>query len=214
MNGELILHYTDGTSDSLGKITETAQESSPTEWFIFSRIATGLSIRINSDYASIPTKIIIPSEYRGIPVTTIQSNAFSELDYLEEVVVPATVVEIGEKAFSSCRNRKSITMSEGLQKIGNEAFYSCTSLLSLEIPATVTQIGYRLIQYSSVVQVSFKETSGWGHVPSNASATAKPTPIAQDIIADSYRMARLLDGKEWLNADTLLNIRWLRRVTD
>ena len=42
---------------------------------------------------------------------------------------------------------KSVSISSTVEKIGDYAFYSCGSLNSIEVPANVTDIGYRSIGY-------------------------------------------------------------------
>ena len=63
------------------------------------------------------TDVIVPSKYKGKPVTTIGGDAFNGTDI------------------------KSITLKEGLKEIRAKAFMNCLSLESVVIPSTVTNIG-------------------------------------------------------------------------
>lgn len=78
-------------------------------------------------------------EYR---VTRIGEFAFSMLDKLTQVSIPASVKEIGREAFAGCVNLESVDMKEGLKEICQEAFRSCTSLPSLNLPSGLVTIGY------------------------------------------------------------------------
>ena len=55
--------------------------------------------------------------------------------------IPATVTEIGEKAFDTC-GMTAIAIPYGVTTIGKAAFMSCMKLTSVTIPASVTIIGY------------------------------------------------------------------------
>ena len=66
-------------------------------------------------------RIIIPSEYNGIPVTTIGENAFSNGVNIQEIVIPNSITAIHDSAFSNCALR-SIHIPASVTKIGNEVF--------------------------------------------------------------------------------------------
>lgn len=50
----------------------------------------------------------IPSEINGMPVTSIGNNCVTYNDYVENVVIPASVTDIGAYAFYNCRNLKDV----------------------------------------------------------------------------------------------------------
>ena len=78
-------------------------------------------------------------EYR---VTRIGEFAFSMLDKLTQVSIPASVKEIGREAFAGCANLESVDMKEGLKEICQEAFRNCNSLLSMNLPSGLGTIGF------------------------------------------------------------------------
>ena len=70
--------------------------------------------------------IVIPFEYDGIPVTHILANAFN-VDTetrpdicIRSIVVPESVVSIGENAFTGCKNIKEIYFPKNLKNIDAE----------------------------------------------------------------------------------------------
>ena len=213
VNGKLILHYTDGTSDNLGKITGTSDDASPTEWFNFRAISpNALIISIKDGFQNLPQKLIIPSEYTGIPVASISKHGFDSCSYLQEVYIPSSVHTIGDYTFTGLKNLKTVSLSDGLLSIGNSMFSGCTSLTYLEIPSTVTSIGSGILGPStaplvaSVSKLVFKETAGWTYVDSSGRAK----PIAQETVSDSALMAQLLTGKAKYNGDDLRNCTFYR----
>ncbi len=87
------------------------------------------------------TRVIIPTEYNGLPVIEISEEAFAYCYDLISVVIPDSVISIGDYAFCDCYNLTSIEISDSVTSIGNFAFSACYSLTSIEIPDSVTSIG-------------------------------------------------------------------------
>ena len=61
---------------------------------------------------------------------------------LDEIVVPAEAVSIGESAFSYCRFLRSVRVSERTCNIGRGAFSRCHGLEKIEISASVKSIAH------------------------------------------------------------------------
>ena len=159
VNGELILHYTDGTSDNLGKITGTSDDASPTEWFNFRAINPNeFEISIKDEFKNLPEKLIIPSEYAGIPVTSIADRGFRDCQYLQEVYVPASIAVIGNYAFSNCTKLETVTLPEGLLSIGNYAFSDCTKLETVTLPEGLLSIGLSAFKNTGLTYLEIPAT--------------------------------------------------------
>lgn len=77
---------------------------------------------------------IIPSS------TTIISNYAFHGGYLESVIIPNSVVTIGEGAFEDCNLLTSVTITDSITTIPYRAFYSCDSLKSIILPMSITLI--------------------------------------------------------------------------
>jgi hypothetical protein len=75
-------------------------------------------------------------------LTALRELKMSKCTSLKSVAdLPASVTQIGERAFFGCTSLASITIPESVTQIGLSAFYDCTSLASITLPASVTQIG-------------------------------------------------------------------------
>ncbi len=72
---------------------------------------------------------------------TIAPYAFSECSSLRSVVIPDSVMSLGDRAFYDCSNLTSVEIPNSVTSIGNAAFYYCDNLTSIEIPSSVTSIG-------------------------------------------------------------------------
>lgn len=97
-------------------------------------IVTGLKSEISGE-------IVIPSTYKGLPVTEIGDMAFKENSSITSVTIPDSITSIGDYAFFRCPNIATINMGNGVTSIGGAAFQRCSSLTSITIPASVTNLG-------------------------------------------------------------------------
>ena len=58
-----------------------------------------------------------------------------------DIIIPETVVKIGDEAFFNCHYLTSISIPESVTSIGKTAFNFCNRLLNVTIPKNVTSIG-------------------------------------------------------------------------
>ena len=94
-------------------------------------------------------KIVVPEEIDGVKVTKIGNEGediyrrvyigFTS-SYVEKIVLPNTITEIGDDAFASCINLKKINIPDSVTSIGSHAFWNCRSLESINIPDHCTWI--------------------------------------------------------------------------
>ena len=96
---------------------------------------TGIDYAVFSYWESI-TSVIIPDS-----VVSIGDDAFYGCDNLTSVIIPDSVASIGDSAFNDCDNLTSITLPNGVKSIGDRVFYGCSSLTSMIIPDSVASIG-------------------------------------------------------------------------
>lgn len=73
----------------------------------------------------------------------IEKYAFAKCKNLLAVEMPFSLTEIGANAFSTS-GLMNLTLNNGLEKIGNYAFQN-TQIEELRIPATVTEVGWTVI---------------------------------------------------------------------
>ena len=72
-------------------------------------------------------------------VKAICDDACQGLNNLHDMVLPASVVDLGEEAFASCHKLFKITMP-GVEFIGKECFGLCDNLKEIALPETLRQI--------------------------------------------------------------------------
>ena len=88
-------------------------------------------------------------------VTAIRKHAFENLDEMTSVVIPNSVLSIGECAFSRCTGLTAVTLPNNVTKI-DQAFTGCTGLTSVEIPGTVTSMDYACANCDNIMEIYYK----------------------------------------------------------
>ena len=68
--------------------------------------------------------------------------AFEDCSFLDRVIIPGYFRTIGDNAFAQCESLKSVELYEGIETIQKGGFYGCNSITEINIPHTVTQIGF------------------------------------------------------------------------
>lgn len=77
----------------------------------------------------------------------IAGSAFSNCEHLSEVIIPSSVISIGDHAFFYCTGLTKITIPDSVTSIGVSAFENCKCLASVTIPDSVTNIGRDIFKY-------------------------------------------------------------------
>ena len=94
-------------------------------------------------------KILIPEIIEGVDVVSIGDYAFA-WQYVNPpttIIIPDSVIKIGDLAFAECRGLTSIKIPDSVRSIGEFAFIHCISLKSINIPSKVTKIGWGVFAY-------------------------------------------------------------------
>ena len=78
-----------------------------------------------------------------IPNTILRlgNNCFYWCYGLESVVIPNSITSIGNKCFACCESLQSIQFSSSVKTIGNKCFHHCWMLSRIELPDSVISIG-------------------------------------------------------------------------
>ena len=82
----------------------------------------------------------LPDTYESLPVTAIDEEAFKGCGKLVAVVVPDSVITIGNSAFADCKELRYVQLSSKLTKLGDYAFSGCTAMTGIVIPESVTSL--------------------------------------------------------------------------
>ncbi len=100
--------------------------------------------------------VVIPSTYKGRPVTSLYYYAFGNTTRLKSVVIPDSVTNLTVSSFQNS-SVVSVTIPSSITVLPNSLFYECANLASITIPASVTEIqGYAFYMCSSLAYCKFE----------------------------------------------------------
>lgn len=125
-------------------------------------------------YVGSDTDVTVPSEIKGVPVTTlhgtfsgketvkkvtvpegvrlIEYHAFHGCTALTTVVLPSSLEEMTENTFYQCTNLKTVsldTANSKLTKIGQYSFAYCEKLTGFDIPSSLKELEEGVFAYCS-----------------------------------------------------------------
>lgn len=104
----------------------------------FSYAANPEGITITDFTNSAASRVEIPQNIAGEPVTRIGKNAFYNRQRLIKVVIPKTITRIEDYAFFNCIGLMDVSLPVGLTDVGRNAFANCESLLEITLPSSMT----------------------------------------------------------------------------
>ena len=93
--------------------------------------------------------------------TEIESRAFYGCSSLKNLILPDSLISIGDYAFYGCSGLETIVFGSSLKRIGSHAFYLCESLVRAELPESVSFIDSQAFRYCrSLKEVVFRGEVG------------------------------------------------------
>ena len=80
-------------------------------------------------------------------VAHIENDAFNGTCHLTSIIIPSTVITIGDFAFEGSESLSTVDFDQGsgLKSIGDGAFSQCENLATINFPESVTTIGYNVV---------------------------------------------------------------------
>lgn len=123
------------TQDEIGSQCKNCKtlKGETSEGVEISDFGTYAKVMACRDFTS--TTLVVPAYHNGLPVTQIVNQAFSGNTYVEEIYLPSTITNIGEKAFYNCSNLKKLVTADTEETItiNKRAFTLCYQLESVVI---------------------------------------------------------------------------------
>lgn len=100
-----------------------------------------------TSYTGSEEHVMIPEGVKrigGNPDNSIFEDTETEI---KSVVIPDSVIEIGERAFYTCLQLEEVTMGNGVKKIGQEAFAGCFKMKTIHLSDSLQEIGLRAFNF-------------------------------------------------------------------
>lgn len=86
-------------------------------------------------------EVIIPSEYKSLPVVGIGFEAFGRSPFIRSVIIPDSVCRLGGGAFRDCTALESVRVPGSIRQLPASVFLGCTALKTAELCEGVEVIG-------------------------------------------------------------------------
>jgi len=83
---------------------------------------------------------LIPDNYNGIPVTSIEDKGFSKCTLLESIRIGKNVTSIGSNAFEGCSILDNVVLPDNVTTVGQDAFKECYGLVKATLSKNLTEI--------------------------------------------------------------------------
>lgn len=105
----------------------------------------GLVVRrgILTGYTGLSTEVIIPTTFDGETITVIGNGespfeASSIYKQITKIVIPEGVTKVDSNAFADLSGLEELILPASLTELGNDVFYGCTSLKTLDLSGNTT----------------------------------------------------------------------------
>ncbi|MBQ8859938.1 MAG: leucine-rich repeat protein [Ruminococcus sp.] len=100
----------------------------------------------------LPEDLVIPETVEGKTVTKVASKAFNKAN-IKSVILPKTVIAIGESAFSDCSLLESATILGNVTTIEDNTFDYCSNLKEVYLPDSITHIGMSAFYHCNIKSI-------------------------------------------------------------
>ena len=96
----------------------------------------------------------------GKTIRKIGENAFSNNEYVTEIILPSSVVTIGKQAFQNCKSLKYLTLPYLIETIPNDILHGCESMKEIVYngKSDTIQGGNMTITESITIQIKVLDT--------------------------------------------------------
>lgn len=102
---------------------------------------------------------LIEIDLSEVDMKSLPSSMFYNREAIRRIVLPNSLVTIGENAMQYCHMLESITIPKGVTNIGNRAFYDCSSLTDVQLPTGLTYLAsYCFYNCTSMTSITLPES--------------------------------------------------------
>lgn len=101
-------------------------------------------------YVGTDPVVEIPEKIGARVITAVDSSAFYKNKSVEQVILPDSVLSIGNMAFMYCSNLKDVDVSVNLNSIGDYAFVGCTSLSEIDLNSNISSLSVSMFDESGI----------------------------------------------------------------
>ena len=144
--------------------------------------------------------IVIPSEYRGVPVTGIYG--FDNCTELTSITLPDTITKIADYTFENCTSLKTITIPESVNRIGYDAFEGTPWLENKRNESPMVIV--------NSVLVDGKKCEGEVVIPDNVTSIADHAFMN----CENVESVSIPESVEYIGRKAFYNTGWLNKLNE
>lgn len=150
-HGETALKLNVINASNSGRVNITSSINvEGTSFMVLRNITKDLTFKLNSKKTgyiitayncAYVDDVTIPDEYKDLPIVGIDDEAFMNHAEIKNLVLPASLEEIGDSSFNGCSGLTNLVIPDNVTKIGKSSFSGCSNLESVSLPVGLTSIG-------------------------------------------------------------------------
>lgn len=148
--GEITDEWRDAIKNALFE-TDFAKCSKELKKVVIEEGVSGIDSIVFTECKNL-TEVVIPDS-----VVRIGNDAFRATG-LVSVQLPDSITEIGEGVFSFCQNLSSVKLPDQLTEIPVGMFYACPNLTSIQIPDSVVSIGRDAFSGAGLTEIAIPDS--------------------------------------------------------
>lgn len=131
---------------------------SPLEWFTFVLRLDGKGYSVKANFNNEDadkTEIVIPYEYKGLPVVSIFESGFADKVNITKIIMPNSISSVSAKVFQNCTSLKEVVISKNIKVLTSSLFQGCTGLTHIDLPKGIKEIQHDAFRETGVQYMAF-----------------------------------------------------------
>lgn len=139
-------------------------------------------------------------------VTTIRSSAFSNCDYLKQVILPSNLQEIQDYAFENCTRLANITIPDSVSIIGNSAFYN-TAITEVVLPSALNTFGVNVFKRTDDFKITLSsDNSAFKLIDNLLIKYVFDKPTIAVCYTDKFDFSKLPEGTSVIGNNAFIDV--------
>lgn len=132
---------------------------------------------------------LIEIDLSEVDMKSLPSSMFYNREAIRRIVLPNSLVTIGENAMQYCHMLESIVIPKGVTNIGNSAFYDCSSLTDVQLPTGLTYLAsYCFYKCTSMTSITLPESvTSIGEAAFANCSNLQNISLSKSLISINYR---------------------------
>lgn len=97
----------------------------------------------------------LPKYVKALKLYNDEKGFFENCTSLTSIVLPESLITLGEEAFYGCSALETIELSAKLETIGKSAFYNCSKLTDVTLTASITRIAQHAFTNTAMTSIRY-----------------------------------------------------------